>query len=67
MTTTEKEAIKKHFGVNILLNQLPGKAKILESLKDSALSRRRGNWKNVKDYVRNIIKSKINRTGKSEN
>ena len=54
-TEVEKEAVQKHLGHYIRTFNIPGKRPIDECLAaETALESR--NWKNVKDFVRNLIR-----------
>jgi hypothetical protein len=50
------DLLRKHFARHILLNTLPGKQEIERVTASCGIDRP---WKNVKDYVRHLIKKKL--------
>lgn len=58
---TEKETVIKHFQKYLLLKKLPGKREIQNCIDmEIVLSRR--TWRNVKDFIRNTITDRKEKT-----
>ena len=57
-TAAEKTAVIKHLGGFILQKKLPGKNKILEAIRASHGVLEKRNWRNIKDFCRNKMKTR---------
>ena len=57
-STMQREAVFRHFMPSILRKIIPGKDQIEEvRIKETSLDTR--SWRNIKDFIRNAIASKI--------